>query len=408
MRTLSFFLPGVLMLSSCSFRPGKTDDISRFHQTIITIDSHTDTPLELMDAGFDFGERHDPADNGSKIDLPRMDEGGLDGIFFGVFVGQGKRDAAGNQSATRKAFQITDSIYATVGRYHDRLEIAEHPEDIYRITRAGKHAVFIGMENGYPVEGDLSLIDSFYNRGIRYITLCHSSNNDICDSSTDEKGPEYHGLSALGEAMVQRMNDLGIMVDISHVSDEAFYDVISLSEAPVIASHSCARALCDNPRNLSDDMLRKLAENGGVIQMCILSAYVVTPDPNPQRDSAREAVKARYGDYYSLDDEVRNAFMKDWHQVDKDFPPVLADVSDVVDHIDHIVHVAGIDHVGIGTDFDGGGGVNGCYDVSELPNITAELLKRGYSHKDIRKIWGENLLRVMRKAEAVSKKRLSS
>jgi len=183
---------------------------------------------------------------------------------------------------------------------------------------------------------------------------------------------------------------------VSHISDQSFYDVIQLSKVPVIASHSCARALCDNPRNLSDDMLKALARNNGVIQMCILSDYVKKPLPNPERDSARLAVRKKYNNFQDLKDEQWEAASADWHAVDDKFPQQLANVSDVVDHIDHLVKIAGINHVGIGTDFDGGGGVEGCKDVSEMGNITLEMVKRGYSKKDIKKIWGGNLMRVMK------------
>jgi membrane dipeptidase len=189
-----------------------------------------------------------------------------------------------------------------------------------------------------------------------------------------------------------------MMIDVSHASDSAFYDVIRLSKAPVIASHSCVRAICDNPRNMSDDMLRALAKNGGVIQMCILSDYVKEMPSNARRDSAMAAFRAKHnGKQYSR--EERKVVVKEWHMLDVDYPPVLASVSDVVDHIDHIVKVAGINHVGIGTDFDGGGGVEGCYDVSEMGNITLELLRRGYSEQDIRKIWGGNFMRVFKEVE---------
>jgi membrane dipeptidase len=263
----------------------------------------------------------------------------------------------------------------------------------------GKHAIILGLENGYPIGNTIAFADTFYNLGVRYITLCHTRNNDICDSSTDEKGTEHGGLSVLGESLVERMNQLGIMVDVSHISDEAFYDVLRLSKDPVIASHSSARALCDHPRNLSDEMLRAIAAKGGVVQVCILSAYLETPEAFPARDSARAAVIAKHGDYYSLDAAGRENFLADWYQVDRDFPPKLANVKVIADHIDHMVKTAGINHVGIGTDFDGGGGVYGCYDVSELPNITAELVARGYTYREIEKIWGGNLLRVMREVE---------
>jgi membrane dipeptidase len=291
------------------------------------------------------------------------------------------------------------SIHDVIEQYPDDLELALTQKDLKRIEKNGKRAIFIGLENGYPIGNDLSLVDTFYNKGIRYITLCHSYNNDICDSSTDTI--EHNGLSEFGKQVVQRMNALGMMIDVSHASDQTFYDVVALSSAPIIASHSCARALCDHPRNLSDDMLLKLKENGGVIQMCILSAYVKTPEPFPARDSARMAVREKHGDYYELDDEGRQLFLSDWYQVDRDFPPKLATVADVVDHIDHIVEVAGIDHVGIGTDFDGGGGVEGCFDVSELGNITLELVRRGYSAKEIEKIWSGNLMRVMEETENI-------
>jgi membrane dipeptidase len=373
---------------------------ARIHAAAYTIDSHTDTPMLLARPGYDFMKRNDPDETRSKVDLPRMKEGGMDGIYFAVFVGQGKRTAEGNEKARLEAMKICDSIYALVDRYPDELEIATAAADLKRIARKGKRAIYLGMENGYPIGNDLGLLDTFYARGIRYITIVHSYNNDICDSSTDSVG--FGGLSPFGEAVVARMNDLGMMVDLSHASDSTFYDVIRLSRAPVIASHSCARALCDNPRNLTDDMLLKLKENGGVIQMCILSAYVKSPRPNPQRDSARAAVNMKHGNYYDLDEKAKDAFLVDWFEVDRRFPRELATVKDAVDHIDHMVELIGIDHVGIGTDFDGGGALEDCYDVSQMGNITLELVRRGYTPAEIKKIWGGNLTRVLREVETAA------
>ena len=370
---------------------------NRIHKSALTVDSHVDTPMWLTRPGFNFGERHDPATERSKLDLPRMEEGGLDGVFFAVFIGQKERTPGGNNAALVEANTIMDSIRSMVADFPDQLAFASSPGEFRRNEKQGKHSIFLGMENGYPVGNNIALVDSFYHDGIRYITLCHSYNNDICDSSTDSV--EHGGLSAFGEEVVRRMNDQGIMVDVSHASDASFYDVIEMSRAPIIASHSCTRAICDNPRNLSDDMLLRLKENGGVIQMCILSAYVKTPEPNPERDAARQAVYEKHGNYYELDDAGKEAFLEDWYQVDVDFPPKLATVADVVDHIDHVVKVAGIDHVGIGTDFDGGGGVEDCYDVSQMNNITFELVRRGYSKKEIKKIWSGNLMPVMKGVE---------
>jgi membrane dipeptidase len=396
-----YLLLAPVIIISCDSKQDKNseDYVDKLHEKVLTVDSHTDTPLRFTRKDFDFFERHDPYENGTKVDLPRMKEGGLDGVFLAVFLGQRERTVEGFEEAKNKSYQIFDSIYSILERGEDEVELALSPRDFKRIDRKGKKAIFIGLENGYPIAKDLSMIDTFYNLGARYITLCHTRNNDICDSSTDPDGPEHNGLSDFGYQVVQRMNELGMMIDVSHISDESFYDVLEATTKPVIASHSCARAICDNPRNLDDDMLKALAENEGVIQMCILSAYVEEPQPDPLRDSAKNAVYEEHGNYYDLDDAGRQAFLEDWYAVDRIYPPRLADVSKVVDHIDHIVEVAGVDHVGIGTDFDGGGAVEDCYDVSELKNITAELVKRGYSEKDIQKIWSGNLMRVMKEVD---------
>jgi membrane dipeptidase len=363
----------------------------KIHRSVFTVDSHTDTPMRLMNGGFDVNARHE--NTSSKVDFPRMKEGGLNGIFFAVFISQGKRDPQSNAKVKDEAFEILDTIDLVLKRNQAVAGLALKPGDGYRLKKQGKIAVFIGMENGYPIGNDISLVGRFFRRGVRYITLCHTRNNDICDSSTDTLG--YGGLSPFGEEVVQEMNRLGLMIDVSHISDKSFYDVLHLSKTPVIASHSCSRALCDNPRNLSDDMLRALSANGGVVQMCILSAYVKA-DPNPARDSAQAALRKKYHNFENLTRDEQKASHKDWNSLDEQFPPHLATVSDVVDHIDHMVKVAGIDHVGIGTDFDGGGGVKGCNNVSEMGNITLELLKRGYSKSRIEKIWGGNLMRVMK------------
>ncbi len=289
--------------------------------------------------------------------------------------------------------QQIDSIHSHLARSGHTAGLAFTPGDAYRLEKEGKRTVFIGIENGYPVGDDLSNIAYFYGKGARYITLCHTRNNHICDSSTDTT--EHNGLSSFGEEVVREMNRLGMMVDVSHISDSSFYDVLAVTSVPVIASHSCARAICDHPRNLNDDMLRALAANGGVIQMCILSDYVKTPAPNPERDSAFQAIREKYRYFTDLTEEEEKAARRDWHRADSLHPRVLATVSDAVDHIDHMVNVAGIDHVGIGTDFDGGGGLADCQDASQLVNITVELYRRGYSPEEIRKIWGGNIMRVM-------------
>jgi membrane dipeptidase len=371
------------------------------HDRVLTVDTHVDTPMRLTRSDFNPGERHDSRKGGGKVDFPRMKEGGLDAIFFAVFIGQGARTPEGNAKAEDRAIGIYEAIHETLKENADQAELALTPADAYRIEKLGKRAIFIGMENGYPVGNDLALIQRYYDLGARYITICHTRNNDICDSSNDST--EHHGLSEFGENVVAEMNRIGMMIDVSHASDETFYDVISLSKAPIIASHSCARAICDNPRNLNDDMLKKLAENGGVIQMCVLSSYVKKDEPNPGRDAAFLALREKYKNFNDLSDEERKKARKEWNDMDDKYPQKLATVPDVVDHIDHIVKVAGIDHVGIGTDFDGGGALDGCYDVSEMGNITLELVKRGYTEEQVRKIWGGNIMRVLTEVERVAK-----
>jgi len=198
------------------------------------------------------------------------------------------------------------------------------------------------------------------------------------------------------------MNKIGMIVDVSHISDKSFYDVLEVTRAPVIASHSCARAVCDNPRNLSDDMLLKLKENGGVIQLCILSSYIKETEPNPEREAAFDKLREKYKNFENLSREERAKAREEWREISRKYPRKLATVSDAVDHIDHIVKTIGIDYVGIGTDFDGGGGLKDCYDVSEMPNITKELVKRGYDKEDIRKIWGGNFIRVFKEVNRVA------
>ena len=370
----------------------------KIHASILTVDTHCDTPMEFSDPAFDLGVRHDEG----CVDFPRMAEGGLHAEFFAVFTGQGLRNDSTYNKVHQKALEIFNAIRKNVEKNSSMAEIATTPDDAYRLKKAGKIAAFIGMENGYPIGKDITRIKLYFDLGARYITLAHTKNNDICDSSTDPAGAENNGLSAFGIEVVKEMNRLGMMVDISHISDKSFYDVLKVTNAPVIASHSSCRALCGSPRNLSDDMLLALKENGGVIQICILGNYLKTPEPNPELDSKLKELKDKYGDYNALPDSAKKIVRKEYNDIQKKYEKP-ATVKDVVDHIDHVVQVIGIDYVGIGTDFDGGGGVDGCRSASDIKNITIELLRRGYSKSDIKKIWGGNLMRVFRKVEEIAK-----
>ena len=373
------------------------------HDRILTLDSHADTPLRLIEPGFDLAERHDPHETGSKLDYPRMIEGGLDAVFFAAFVAQGIRDDDGHTRARELALQMLDAVWASAEKNSDIVGIALNPEDAAVLEAEGKRAIYLSIENGYPIGNDLKNVELFYNKGVRYVTLVHSTNNDLADSATDSGGPEHGGISPLGASVVEEMNRLGIMVDISHGSDETFYDAIELSKAPIIATHSNARTVTDHPRNMSDDMLRLIAKNGGVVQLTMLSDYLRDAPQNPERDSALASLRASLKPSNEMTESERKAARDQLTEIRTQYPDPLATVQNAVDHIDHIVSISGIDHVGIGCDFDGGGGIDGVFDASEVMNITVELVRRGYSEQEIEKIWSGNLLRVFTEVQAVAK-----
>jgi len=380
-----------------------------WHGQALTVDTHCDTPFMLLEPDWDIGKYHAPGQAGSGCqDLPRMKAAGLDASFFAVFVSQGPRSDAGHARAKGKAIAILDAMDAMFAKYPDLCGLALTPADARRLETQGKRAIFIGMENGYPLGRDPALLDYFYGRGVRYVTLAHTADNDICDSATDRKDPQDRALSDWGRQVVKRLNELGVIIDVSHISDRSFFEVLALTRAPVMASHSCARALSDSPRNLSDEMLLALKKNGGVIQLCILNDYIKQPPPDPERKRALEAYWKKiddYGGWGGIEDKaVRDQLDKEYDTLDARYPSPPVYVRDAVDHIDHIVRLIGIDHVGIGTDFDGGGGLADCQDVTQLKNITIELVRRGYAKKDIAKIWGENAMRVMQQVIDSAKK----
>lgn len=398
MRTKFFML--VLCLFAVSCKLGE-EQISRradrFHDSFLSVDTHCDTPMRFFRGGFDPGVRNERG----CVDFPRMKEGRLDAEFFAIFIGQGPRTPEAFEKEHTNTLATFDSIKASVDRHSDLAGIALNPDEALKLKAEGKVAIFMGIENGYPIGTDLSKIRQYYDLGARYITLCHSSNNDICDSSTDKAGPEHSGLSAFGEEVVKEMNRIGMMVDVSHMSDESFYDVMAVSKAPVIASHSSCRALCESPRNLDDEMLQALKKNGGVIQICILSDYLRQREPNPEYDEKVKEMRERWkAAGAELTPEQQEQRWAEYDALRRKYVK-LATVEDAVNHIDHVVDVIGIDYVGIGSDFDGGGGIEGCTDVSMMKNITKELIRRGYSRDEIAKIWGGNFMRVMNKVQAV-------
>jgi len=391
-----------IIFAGCSQQPMTEQQIidmaKVIHEKALTLDTHVDIPgalyaTEALDPGIDNPKL--------KCDLVKMNKGGVDSVFLAVFVGQDKRDKEGYKNAYESAMVKFEAIHRLAEKmYPERCELATSPGDVERIAKTGKRAIMIGIENGFAIGKDLSNVEKFYNLGARYITLSHNGHNDICDSCNPakklgDKETEHNGLSEFGKEVVAEMNRLGIMADASHISIKSFYDLIEVSKAPVIASHSGCRALADHSRNLDDEQLKALARNGGVVQIVPVGGFLRLG--SSRRRKAIDDLKEEL-------DEGRikiEQFQKGTREIDAKYPSP-ADVETYVDHIDHAVKVAGIEHVGIGSDFDGGGGVPGFNDHSEALNVTIELVRRGYSEADISKIWGANLLRVWREVEKVA------
>jgi len=386
------------------------------HERLITIDTHDDI-------SFDFAtEKDDPGnpENNRQVTLPKMIQGGLKVGFFIVYVGQGERNEKGYDTAYAQAVRKFEAIHRmTEKMYPDRIELAYSAEDVVRIAKSGKLVACIGIENGWPIGKDLKKLKEFYDRGGRYITLSHNRHNDICDSANPGEGEpeeEHHGVSEFGKHVIAEMNRLGIMVDISHISKKSALDAISISKAPVIASHSGARAVNDNPRNLDDETLLALKKNGGVVQCVALGEFVKTRPISPERQAAINALRKEFGlpesrdgrggglrrSAQSFTDEQIAKFRARMREIDAKYPQEPVTVADFVNHIDHAVKLIGIDHVGISSDFDGGGGITGWNNAGETMNVTIELVRRGYSEENIAKLWGGNLLRVWREVEKVA------
>ncbi len=358
--------------------------------SVITIDTHDDIPGNFATAEVD------PLDAQRQVTLSKMKDGGLDVAFFAVFVGQTPRTPENYDKAKADAMQKFDAIHRMAEKmYPGMIEIAYTPDDVRRIHADGKLVAAIGIENGYVIGKELSLIKKYYDLGARYMTLAHTRNNDICDSSTDPEGPEHHGLSDFGKKVVAEMNRVGMMVDVSHVSKECMMQATALSTSPVIGSHSSTSAVANVPRNMDDEQLQALKKNGGVIQIVAFDGYVKAPAP--EKLAAIDSLRQKYGlttrgAFRNMPADKRSMYDTEMAAIEQKWPK--ATVQEFVDHIDHAVKLIGIDHVGISSDFDGGGGVTGWNDASETWNVTAELLKRGYTTEQIRQLWGGNLLRV--------------
>lgn len=397
----AILLTSALIVSACATAPTSID-VAQLHDETLTLDTHIDIPLTYM-------TEIDPSGPTElQVDLPKLAEGKLDSGFWIVYTPQGEMTADGYAAALDIATTRMDALDALTTVHSDQFGLALTADDVRNIVADDRHAVLVGMENAFPLGPDLSTLDAWVARGIRYVGITHFGNNQFGDSSNPHPERDggvgtWGGLSPLGEDLVAALNDYGVMVDVSHAGKQTMMQAADLSRAPIIASHSGVKALADHPRNLDDEQLRKIAAVNGVAHMVALGAYVKLPVTRQQ--AALDALDEEFGDPAKWSDEKRSVYNGLKAGIEAMDPEAIveATVSDFVDHIDYAVRVAGIDHVGIASDFDGGGGINGWRDASETEAVTAELVARGYSAEDIAKIWSGNLLRVMEAVEAAAK-----
>ncbi|MDO6473329.1 dipeptidase [Maribacter sp. 1_MG-2023] len=419
------YLLCITTVIACGEKKAKIEETTlekahRIHDDVITIDTHNDINVKNFVDSVNYSQRLD-----NQVNLPKMKEGGLDVTWLIVYTGQDTLTNDGYAKAKENAMSKFEAIHKLCEEIApEEIELALTSADVKRIVGAGKKAAMIGVENAYPIGTDLSQFKTYHDLGARYISLAHNGHSQFSDSNTGETDDVWlhNGLSDLGKQAVVEMNKLGIMIDVSHPSKEAMKQMIALSKAPIIASHSSARALCDHSRNLDDEQLMMMKENGGVVQTVAFSSYL-----NSEKHDARAAyMKSIYekvadsldiawyerSQFSSLSDADKEAFMENYPKVlkigkelivDKSDVPEAVNVSDFVDHIDYMVKLIGIDYVGISSDFDGGGGIEGWNDASETFNVTLELVERGYSEEDIAKLWGGNLMRVLDQVQEIAK-----
>lgn len=358
---------------------------------LLTLDTHLDTPLHFGRAGWDITLRHSMEDDLSQVDYPRMVAGGLDGGFFVIYTPQGPLDRQGFAGARDWALARAVHIREMVAAHPDKFALALRADDAASIKESGKRFVFQSLENSYPLGDDLSLLQTFYRLGVRMAGPVHFGVNQFADSATDK--PRWGGLSELGKNWVREMNRLGMVIDASHASDQVFDQLLVLSKTPIILSHSGCKAVFDHPRNLDDARIRRLAAAGGVIQ--INSVYLQARARSPQMDQIEDRLEVI--DQLSLDQQAQ--LIADYRRAVASDSRPRANFDLFMANLLHALQIAGVDHVGIGADWDGGGGVEGMEDVADLPKVTASLKQAGYKDADIAKIWGDNALRLLRGAE---------
>ncbi len=431
MKALNLFFLALLFLISCKnensqkVNPQMTDaeliaKATEIHKRVLTIDTHNDISVRNFTDSINYTQELD-----NQVNLPKMKKGGLDVSWFIVYTGQGDLNEEGFASAYDEAIRKFTAIHKLTNEIApDEIELALTVEEARSIHKAGKKVAMIGVENGYPIGTDIDRVKEFFDLGARYMSLAHNGHSQLCDSNTGEKDSIWlhNGVSELGKEVIKEMNKWGMMIDVSHPSKEAMRTMISLSKAPLIASHSSARALCNHSRNLDDEQLEWIKENGSVVQTVTFGGYI-NLEKNKKFSAATRVILDEFAaahdfeivswdDVQNMDKEAQEDYYKSYTEIHKLAKPrfkevydiaLPVNVSDFVDHIDYMVEKIGIEHVGISSDFDGGGGVEGWNDASETLNVTIELVKRGYNEADIKKLWGGNLLRVLDEVQKIAK-----
>jgi membrane dipeptidase len=388
------WLPAAVALAAlamCGGAAAQEPAVDPLHKRLLTLDTHLDTPVHFGRAGWSFGERHDAASDVAQLDLPRMEDGNLDGGFFAIFTKQGPLTAQGYAAARRHALQRSAEIDAMLARFSDRIQPARTAGEARAIDAGGKLVAFKSMENSYPLGPDVKLLAQFQRQGVRLAGPVHTRVNQFSDSATDQ--PRWHGLSPLGRKWVAEMNRLGMVIDGSHASDQALEQMIALSKTPLLLSHSSPRAMFNHPRNIDDAHIRQLAAKGGAV--CVSTIYLSEGHMEGERGELFDQID----DIATLDPAQQRKLGKRWHELDQSAPIWDTTFAQYMAAVKHVIEVAGVDHVCFGADFDGGGGIDGVKDISELPHITAALKAAGYTDDDLAKMWSGNVLRILGEAE---------
>ncbi len=399
----TFMVNGAALVALGASRPALAQ--SSLHQRMICLDTHLDTPASLARPGWDVMARHRFDTDLTQVDVPRMADGGLDGGFWAIYTPQGPLTPTGMMAARDAALLRAAEIREMVAAHPQTFELAFTADDAARIAAKKKIIVYQSIENSYPLGDDVTLLRSFYRLGVRLVGPVHFKNNQFGDSATDT--PQWKGLSPKGRALATLANDLGMLLDASHASDDVFDQMAEMSRSPIICSHSGCRAIFDHPRNLDDARIKKLGAIGGTIQINSYNGYLIAEPPNPDRAKARGTLFAKLETLDTMTPKEAAAAVKEVAQgmtaLDRQYPVPKASFETFMAHVTHALDLVGPEHVGIGCDWDGGGGVTGMEDVTALPRVTERLVKLGYTESQLAGFWGGNVLRVLGKAQAARK-----